>query len=459
MAASTAGRKRHSQPSRKTKGSWRKNINIDAESAALEAARDEAIQTGGKKFADLAASDLFQTDTCGSSAIKAQIRGSGHGHLKADQIIASRSKVPAIPTRVKPGDGGARATDGFVTPSVKRKRGEYVSQKEMEKLKRFAFSKGQQRETTVWESDLAAHDPWAEAPPPAQKPNQSYLPKARPLKEPETLRRAPHTLLFDGKTIPNIRKPDAGRSYNPRFEDWADLLEKEGSKEVEAEKERLRKAAEEQERQARAAEAKEEAERHEMEAAAGGSDYESEWDGVQSELDEGHLTAKRPVRKTPAERNKIKRRKEAERQAKHASKMREREKQERQMDQIKREAIAKQKQERKQLVQQEWDGFESDRSSYDDMGESEELHLASQVQRARQNQLPHQDLEIVLPEELQDSLRLLKPEGNLLRDRFRNMILQGKMEPRKKVGQVKQPKRDLTEKWSYKDWELPRKTV
>ena len=47
--------------------------------------------------------------------------------------------------------------------------------------------------------------------------------------------------------------------------------------------------------------------------------------------------------------------------------------------------------------------------------------------------IPEAPLEVVLPEELQDSLRLLKPEGNLLTDRFRNMLLRGKMETRRKI--------------------------
>jgi len=63
-------------------------------------------------------------------------------------------------------------------------------------------------------------------------------------------------------------------------------------------------------------------------------------------------------------------------------------------------------------------------------------------------------LELVLPDELQDSLRLLKPEGNLLDDRFRTLIVQGKLEARKPVLQPKKPKRKSTEKWAYKDFKL-----
>lgn len=62
---------------------------------------------------------------------------------------------------------------------------------------------------------------------------------------------------------------------------------------------------------------------------------------------------------------------------------------------------------------------------------------------------------MVLPDELQDSLRKLKPEGNLLDDRFRTLIVQGKLESRKPVHQPRKAKREVTEKWSYKDFKIP----
>jgi len=69
--------------------------------------------------------------------------------------------------------------------------------------------------------------------------------------------------------------------------------------------------------------------------------------------------------------------------------------------------------------------------------------------------LPEPPLELVLPDELQDSLRLLKPEGNLLKDRFRNILMRGKMETRKPIQQPKKKRRTYTEKWTYKDFVAP----
>lgn len=69
--------------------------------------------------------------------------------------------------------------------------------------------------------------------------------------------------------------------------------------------------------------------------------------------------------------------------------------------------------------------------------------------------IPEQPLELVLPDELQDSLRLLKPEGNFFMDRFRNLLLRGKFESRKHIHQPKKARKTVTEKWASKDFAIP----
>lgn len=64
-------------------------------------------------------------------------------------------------------------------------------------------------------------------------------------------------------------------------------------------------------------------------------------------------------------------------------------------------------------------------------------------------------MELVLPDELQESLRLLKSEGNLLKDRFRSILVRGKVETRKPISQPKKARRTYTEKWTYKDFKVP----
>ncbi len=88
--------------------------------------------------------------------------------------------------------------------------------------------------------------------------------------------------------------------------------------------------------------------------------------------------------------------------------------------------------------------------------ESDESDQDEQLRRRRFGRwaVPEAPLELVLTDELQDSLRLLKPEGNLLKDRFRNMMVQGRVEARRPIQQPKKKNVKTTEKWTHKDWQL-----
>lgn len=190
------------------------------------------------------------------------------------------------------------------------------------------------------------HDPWAAESAPAD-PRFSFLEEAKPIKEPKTLKQASISLAANGKPFPAVKKPEDGRSYNPDFEAWEALIQREGEKEVEAERKRLKEAQEEAERleKALAEAAKPDPVSDEEYESA----WESEWEGIQSESEESHLNKKRPERKTQAERNKIKRRKEAERQAKWEQQMKKREEQQRRVLELAKQVELKEK-ERQQLT-------------------------------------------------------------------------------------------------------------
>lgn len=182
-----------------------------------------------------------------------------------------------------------------------------------ERLKRIAYGNNNVSKAIIKLDEAPDHDPWAPVDDDtAQDPRFSYLEKSKPIRAPPTLTEAPISLVIGANSFPAVAQPKSGTSYNPLFQDWSDLITQEGEKEVEAEKGRL-KAAEiekrEQERIAAAVSDEEKAFQTEDESAWEGFDdgYEgSEW-----------LKKRRPERKTPAERNKIKRRKVADRQAKY----------------------------------------------------------------------------------------------------------------------------------------------
>ena len=132
--------------------------------------------------------------------------------------------------------------------------------------------------------------------------------------------------------MPAVPAPKPGISYNPAFQDWEALLVAEGQREVQAEKKRRREAELEQERLDRIAAA--EAER----VGDIQTEDESAWEGFESDYEGADWSKKRrPERKTPAERNKAKRKKETERREKLEKKLKEREKQQRQIGEIARQ--------------------------------------------------------------------------------------------------------------------------
>ena len=375
-------------------------------------------------------------DTAGDVSIAKKLLKSSKP-LKADEIIARRSVVPAISLRKRSGD---KTTDGIIQP--KRQRSSYVSHKELARLRKVAD--GRQEESSI-EVTEASFDPWdtkrdeEEA---KQDPRYSFLEKAKKKKAPVTLKHKPISLAASGKAIPAVKKPDGGYSYNPMYTDYEDRFLAEGEKELMAEQKRL--AAAEEERVKLEAAAKSAAEAEDAEARAELSEWEedSAWEGFESGAEDIRLSAKRAERKTPAQRNRIKRRKEEERKAKMVANIK---KKNEQAAQVKK--IAKAVAEKEQLR-----ALSRLKQNEDSSSEGDDMELRRR--KLGKIALPEKNLELVLPDELQESLRLLKPEGNLLKDRYRSLLVRGKLESRRPISFAKKAKRKATEKWTHKDFML-----
>ncbi|KAF2787605.1 P60-like protein [Melanomma pulvis-pyrius CBS 109.77] len=424
MATTEAAPAQYKQPSRKGKKAWRKNVDVTQVQDGLEEVRDQIIQGG--VIAEKASEELFAIDTSGSTEI-AKAYNKRNKPLKVDEILAQRSAIPAV--------GSRKRLAEFSDPRSKKAR---ISHKEFDKLRALAYGGDQVQKDVVRIGDPADHDPWA-VEDFKEDPNTSFLDPKFVKREPITLKQAPVSLSKSGKPIPAVRKPDAGKSYNPTVSDWVSLIQREGDKEVEAEKKRLQEAQEEAERMERAIAAAAEAE---QESDNNESAWESEWEGF-SDADNGALKIKRPERKTPAQRNKIRRRKEAERKAVHDAKVKAKEQQLQQVKKLAKSVKEKEKARAAAVAAVQ----EADSSSED----GEEVLRRKRFGR---HPIPTAPLEVVLADELQDSLRRLKPEGNLLHDRMRNMIVNGKVESRRQIAFHKKAKTTITEKWSYKDWTL-----
>lgn len=253
---------------------------------------------------------MFTIDTTGSEELRKAIHKK-HKPLKADEIIAQRSAIPALEPRKR---GNPNVTDGVIEPKTKKHKSDWVSRKDYLRLKQVAKDANPINK----KGDNVLYDPWADDvdnSAPVEDPRFDFLEKPKPKVAPETLKHAPVSLAANGKPIPSVKTPNGGISYNPQFEDWDRLLEEQGQEAVEAEKKRLEEEKREQEKQRLRAEAKDD-------DGEVKSDDESAWEGFESEYEKPEwLNKKRPERKTKAQRNKIKRRKEAERQAKWEAQM------------------------------------------------------------------------------------------------------------------------------------------
>jgi nucleolar protein 53 len=386
-------------------------------------------------IAEKDSADLFTLDTTGDLGIsKKYLKNSKP--LKADEIIGQRSAVPAVPGRKRPGD---KTTDGIIEP--KRQRTSYVSHKELVQLRNIIDGR-HQTQCIVQVTD-PTYDPWDEERDvlaQVQDPRFSFLPKPEKKKAPKTLQHKPISLAASGKPIPAVQKPQGGYSYNPSFPEYEERLLTEGEREVAAEKKRL--AAAEAERLKLEAAAKSAAEAAAAEARANLSEWDedSAWEGFESGNEDMKLRAKRPERKTPAQRNKIKRRKEEERKAKQTAEIRRKHEQAAQVKKIAKAMAARD--EAGPLVVRDGDSS----------SEGDDLELRRR--KLGKIALPEKQLELVLPDELQESLRLLKPEGNILKDRYRSLLVRGKVEARRPISFAKKAKRKATEKWTHKDFML-----
>lgn len=253
--------------------------------------------------------------------------------------------MPAVDTRKRP---SSKVTDGVLGPGTKRLRAGGVSHRELERLKSFAHGADKGPLESVETDGIVIQDLWDQgsaaliAPAAAES---SFLEPVKPVKEPQTLKRAPVTLSASGKEIPAVKTPRPEASYNPQSTEYFEALIRKGEREVQTELKRQTEAELEEEKLARAKKAREAAEEHEKRIEYDDYDEgdESEWEGIQSEREDretslGDLSEKkRPElqrKKTRAQRNRIARRKELERKMLAEEKMKRLAKQAAQVQQI-----------------------------------------------------------------------------------------------------------------------------
>ncbi|XP_053373636.1 ribosome biogenesis protein NOP53-like [Mercenaria mercenaria] len=252
--------------------------------------------------------------------------------------------------------------------------------------------------------------------------------------------KAPQRLQTPVSLIPAVEIPHPGSSYNPGYDEYQDLLQKAHSKELKKlqEEERIKRALDEKFPSARDAPT-EESHLEEMSAGLFHNSEKDEVDEEEGDLDK--LSVNPPVRR---ENKKDERRRKKEKAFKEKAQLAEKEKQKRIKDNsffrlksIKAEIKAKDK-------------------LLESRGKKRAEKKARDLYRTKtlsKNKYEEPDLELKLSDELTGSLREMKPEGNLLLDRYHSMMKRNILEVRGRPIPKKQKKYKpkVFEKKSHRD--------
>ncbi|KAG8741803.1 hypothetical protein FRC10_002402 [Ceratobasidium sp. 414] len=427
---------RKAQPGRKGKNDWRTHIDLDDVEDALEEQRDEERITGSD-------ADLFTVDVYGDEQLKGRLQK--HKPLKSTEILAQRSAVPPVFSRA--------SSVPSPTPGESSKPRIRVSAAERAQLARLAHrtknpldaAQGRSRLPTseavkrsgkydVWavensnpdEAALVKAMRTAEAKeyllPIVRSHNARAPPRARPVVPPLT-----------NATLPSaVQPPEPGSSYNPTYEAHQDLLR------AAHELEEKRVAEAEQAEQVRLRmEAAREVRKEGTDGMLVAVDNETEEEEDQDEDAEVLGPVKMPGRKTSQQRRRAARALAEKRSRANLAQKRQQLASLTTLKSLHRAAVSAQS--------------EAERAA----AERAEKQLAKGLvgMRIGKHIVKGGDIEVQLGEDLAESLRELKPEGNLWRERWGSLVSRGKVEPRERVMAGRKKKTKEYEKHSYKQFD------
>ncbi|KAG0175398.1 hypothetical protein DFQ28_000926 [Apophysomyces sp. BC1034] len=394
------------QPSRKGKKAWRKNVDMKSIDKGLDSMRREERVHG--KTGPLKDDQLFAIDTVGDVKVRRQL--AREKPLKIDQILAERSAVPA--TRSK----------------VTADRSAADKQAELKKIERLAKRKLTNAPTPAAKKKKEqAYDMWAEET--VEEVNDYLEPiKVRKVKAPSTLAKKPEAALHQ----PAVVVPAAGASYNPTQEEHQDLLKK--AHEVEVQKIEERKKLDEQMQYRKELENLAHELQQEEDEAAENEVKDEKDEAAEDDEDKEQVED----RKTRVQRNKERRlRREyvMNQQKNHEKSIR------LQVDKLNRieEELAKRQEVLNKIEEQRREKAEEEKKQG--------------LKRLGKHYVQEMPIEVQLQDELSESLRQLKPEGNVFKDRFVSLQKRNIIEPRLPVAAHRRYKLKEYEKRSYKNFD------
>ncbi|KAL0137846.1 ribosome biogenesis protein Nop53/GLTSCR2 [Mucor lusitanicus] len=415
MSGVTAQQKKKAQPSRKGKKAWRKNVDITDVEEAQEELRSVERVIGNAD--DLKDEDLFTIDVAGDTGVKRKL--AKDKPLRVDEILDQRSAVPAVKSKKSP----------FKKPEMTDK---VVSKHELKTLKRKIDNNAPvapKKKTKKSANPGKSYDLWDEAPV-EEAPVNDFLPVKAKLKVPKTVTVKPAAL----EHIPAIATPEGGHSYNPSVEEHQQLLAK--ANEAEERKVEILKKLQEQLSY-----------REELKLLASElSTSEITADGkiVSTEADDEEEEENDELADLPTDDKATKKRKAAERKTR----------QQRQ----KSHRLATAELEKKQKLQERPSLRQIEQELAQRVEDLDELAEKRGERRSEEEKkglkkigkytVPDLPVDVQLTEELCETLRQLKPEGNMFRDRFHSI-----QSPRIPVNPSRHYKLKEYERRAYKNYD------
>ncbi|KAF9406074.1 hypothetical protein BGZ94_003253 [Podila epigama] len=410
--------------SRKGKKAWRKNVDIAEIEENLSELRDEERTTGGKVHQS-SNDALFTLDTKGDGKVIKELRK--NRPLKMDEILAERSKIPAVSGRTRAVSVTAPLESAGQKPNAKISKAEKARLLAMIRKKTssslFADTKKPLGRSGMTDAVKAAgtFDVWGAATDSNDHEDESKEEDGEDfvaeivtkvsVKAPKSFKQKPKV------AIPAVKESHPGASYNPTMQDHQSLLRLAHNEEL-----RLLEAKEKIE--AKLAYPKELDNMIAFDDQTGGllentddEDEDEEEEEEDETKDESSVkTKKAKGKKSIAERNRLARAAET----------------------LKKEAEIRR---HKELIKQTNRVKEIMKSVEEEEAEMEKRRLEQEEKK--------------MEKEKSESLRELKPEGSLMKDRFQSFVERNLIEPRMPVAKRRRYRLKTYEKHSYKRFDNP----
>ncbi|WRT63203.1 uncharacterized protein IL334_000106 [Kwoniella shivajii] len=436
-----------SQSSRKGKKAWRKNIDITNEEEALEKGREEERVTGGT-VASKSNNELFTVDVVGDVEVGKKARRA-HKPLRSLAVLAERSAVPSLTSK----------TSSSSSSSTKKPKS-VVSSAEKERLRRIARKTTLNPDELNSSADIRKLDPtsttrdvWEES---VKQEEEERLKKTvlggfgeetiltKKVKVPSTLKKQRDIYLNEHVTN-GIHSdiPTGGISYNPSLESHQELM----NKAVEEELQVLRKEAQVDKKVEELGGVVENRKLNwkPSEFAEGMSVGPGEHNLSDNENeDEEVILKKQSKRKTTAQRNKALRNKIAQQNIKAEIEKRKL---------LNSVSSVTSNSFRKEVERKAREQYEKESQAKLAKERKEKLGLKG-GEKVGKYRVGKKRVEVQLGEDLAESLRQVKPEGNLFKDRFMALQKRALIEPRQPVLPKRRTKKIIEyEKHAYKRFE------